>query len=54
MIFEFACKQDIDSWMKLLELVKDNFPGLDKEAYEFSAKIIGISVGLRGSWKFTP
>lgn len=34
MIFEFACKEDIDSWMELLELVKDNFPGLDKEAYE--------------------
>lgn len=34
MIFELACKQDIESWMELLELVKDNFPGLDKEAYK--------------------
>ncbi|HYE68330.1 MAG TPA: GNAT family N-acetyltransferase [Anaerovoracaceae bacterium] len=34
MVFEFACRKDIDSWMELLELVKDNFPGLDKEAYK--------------------
>lgn len=34
MVFEFACNQDIDSWMELLELVKDNFPGLDKGAYK--------------------
>ena len=34
MIFEFACNQDIDSWMELLELVKDNFPGLDKDTYK--------------------
>ncbi len=34
MVFEFACTKDIDSWMELLELVKDNFPGLDKEAYK--------------------
>ena len=34
MVFEFACDQDIDSWMELLELVKDNFPGLDMRAYK--------------------
>lgn len=28
MVFEFACNHDIDSWMELLELVKENFPGL--------------------------
>jgi len=32
-VFVFACNQDIDSRMELLELVKDSFPGLDKEAY---------------------
>lgn len=34
MVFKFACSKDIESWMELLELVKDNFPGLDKEAYK--------------------
>lgn len=34
MVFEFACDQDIDSWMELLESVKSNFPGLDLKAYK--------------------
>ena len=33
MIIEPGTKQDIDSWMKLVEKVKDAFPGLEtKEA----------------------
>lgn len=31
MVFEFACNHNIDNWMEFLELVKENFPGLDKE-----------------------
>ena len=34
MNFDFASIQDIDSWMELLELVKDSFPGLDQDAYK--------------------
>jgi len=30
----FAQSNDIDDWIKLLELVKDNFPGLDMEEYK--------------------
>lgn len=30
----FAQSNDIDSWLKLLELVKDNFPGLDMDDYK--------------------
>ena len=30
----FAQSNDIDSWLKLLELVKDNFPGLDMDEYK--------------------
>lgn len=29
----YACNYDIDGWMKLLALVKDNFPGLDMDEY---------------------
>jgi len=39
MVIEFACNQDIASWMELLELVKDNFPGLDKESYKKGLQI---------------
>jgi ribosomal protein S18 acetylase RimI-like enzyme len=34
MKIEFAQNNDIDGWMELLELVKDNFPGLDMKEYE--------------------
>jgi len=30
----FAQSNDIDDWIKLLELVKDNFPGLDMDEYK--------------------
>ncbi len=33
-IFDFASIKDISSWMELLELVEENFPGLDKESYK--------------------
>lgn len=33
MVAEFAGKQDVESWMHLLELVEEHFPGLDKEEY---------------------
>lgn len=39
MVFEYACDQDIDSWMELLESVKDNFPGLDLKAYKEGLKM---------------
>lgn len=39
MEFIFACNQDIDAWMELLELVKDNFPGLDPESYKKELKV---------------
>lgn len=29
----FATVDDISAWMKLVEIVKDNFPGLEKESY---------------------
>jgi len=32
-VAEFAGKQDVESWMALLELVEDYFPGLEKEEY---------------------
>jgi len=30
----FACADDIDGWMEMLELVQDHFPGLDMEEYK--------------------
>lgn len=30
----FAQSNDIDGWIKLVELVKDNFPGLDMDEYK--------------------
>lgn len=29
----YAQNQDIDSWMKMVELVKQNFPGLEMDSY---------------------
>jgi ribosomal protein S18 acetylase RimI-like enzyme len=34
MKIEFAQSNDIDGWMELLELVKENFPGLDMNEYK--------------------
>ncbi|MCO5382300.1 MAG: GNAT family N-acetyltransferase [Methanosarcina barkeri] len=34
MEIRFAQSNDIDGWMKLLELVKENFPGLDMDEYK--------------------
>lgn len=39
MVFEFASNHDIDSWMELLELVKENYPGLDKKSYKEGLKV---------------
>lgn len=39
MVFDFACNQNIESWMNLLELVKNSFPGLDKEEYKKNLQI---------------
>ncbi len=36
MLISFAQQQDLDSWMELLYLVKDNFPGLDIRKYEIA------------------
>ncbi|MEG2626310.1 MAG: GNAT family N-acetyltransferase, partial [Christensenella sp.] len=36
MVVDFAEQQDIDSWMDLLHIVKDNFPGLDIKKYRIS------------------
>jgi hypothetical protein len=47
MVFEFACNQDMDSWMELLELVRDNFPGLDKKSYK---KWLQVSIRERKHW----
>ncbi len=33
MFIAFAQQQDIEGWMDLLYLVKDNFPGLDMDEY---------------------
>lgn len=38
MVIQFACNDDIEHWMDLLELVKDSFPGLDKVEYKRSLK----------------
>ena len=34
MIFKFACNQDINSWLELLELVRNSFPGLEMKEYK--------------------
>ena len=34
MTIHVANNKDISSWMELLDLVEDNFPGLEKEAYK--------------------
>ncbi|MEM1484790.1 GNAT family N-acetyltransferase [Oscillospiraceae bacterium PP1C4] len=36
MFIDFAEQQDIDSWMDLLQMVKDNFPGLDMKEYRIA------------------
>ncbi len=33
MLVEIAKNKDVDSWLELLMLVKDNFPGLDLDEY---------------------
>lgn len=38
MVIQFACNDDIEHWMCLLELVKDSFPGLDEIEYKRSLK----------------
>ncbi len=35
-LISFAQQQDLDSWMDLLHLVKDNFPGLDMREYKIA------------------
>jgi ribosomal protein S18 acetylase RimI-like enzyme len=41
MKIRFAQNNDINNWMELLELVKDNFPGLDIDEYK-----IGLSTRI--------
>ncbi len=36
MLIDFAKQQDINSWMDLLHMVKDNFPGLDMNEYRIA------------------
>ncbi len=33
MLAELAKNKDVDSWLEMLELVKENFPGLDLDEY---------------------